>query len=223
MKSRHTRIYSYATIGLLGLAVAFAGFAGSAGAQQTTTKLTVQPPSSDQPIKQGDPDFDVNVLVSDMNNLAGYQFSLQYDPSVLKFVDVKGDALLGSTGREVNCPTKNDNAGLLQLVCVTISPPVSMGGKAGPDGAGTLATVTFSPKGGGDSALNLTDVKLVAAEVDEAGMPVETANSVQNASVHVVGTGGGFPWLIILSAVGVVVVVGAVGGGGAVVVKRRRS
>ncbi|MGD0114932.1 MAG: cohesin domain-containing protein [Dehalococcoidia bacterium] len=224
MKGQRKHIYRCATVGLLGLGLAFVAFAGSAGAQgdTTTTKLTVQPPSSDQPIKQGDPDFDVNILVSDMHNLAGYQFSLQYDPSVLKFVDVKGDTLLGSTGREVNCPTKNDNSGLLQFVCVTLAPPVgSLGGKAGPDGSGTLAVVTFAPKGGGDSPLNLTDVKLVAAEVDQGGMPVETPSTTEDASVHVVGTSGGFPWLVIALAVGAVVVVG--GGGGAFIVKRRRG
>jgi hypothetical protein len=221
MKSQNTRIYRYATIGLLGLTVAFAGFAGTAGAQGNTTKMTVQTPSSDQPLKQGDPDINVNILASDVHNLAGFQFSLKYNPSVLKFVDVKENAFLGSTGRQVNCPTKNDNGGLVQFICVTMSPPVSRGGKAGPEGTGTLAVVTFSPSGGGDSGLDLSDVKLVGAEIDQGGMPVETTPSIENASIHVVGTGGGFPWLVIGGALGAVVVIGAIGGGGLVMMRRR--
>jgi len=221
MKSWHKCIYGCTTMGLLGLALAYAGFAGTAGAQQDTTKLTVQPPSSDQPIKQGDPNIDVNVLASNVHNLAGFQFSLQYDPSVLKFVDVKEDPFLGSSGRQVNCPTKNDNNGLIQFVCITLGPPAPQG-TAGPNGSGTLAVVTFSPIGGGDSALDLSDVQLVAAELDQAGQPVESPFSTENASVHVVGKSG-FPWLIIGSALGAVVVVGAIGGGGAFVLKRRRS
>lgn len=219
MKSQHTRICRYTTIGLLGLALAFAGFAGTAGAQENTTKMTVQLPSSDQPIKEGDPDINVNILASDVHNLAGFQFSLKYNPSVLKFVDVEGDPFLGSSGRPVNCPTKNDNAGLVQFICVTMAPPVSLGGKAGPEGSGTLAVVTFSPTGGGDSALELSDVKLVGAEIDQGGMPVETTPSTENASIHVIGKGGGFPWLIIGSAIGAVVVIG----GGGLVLMRRRS
>jgi hypothetical protein len=221
MKSQHTRICRYTTIGLLGLALAFAGFAGTAGAQENTAKMTVQLPSSDQPIKEGDPDINVNILASDVHNLAGFQFSLKYNPSVLKFEDVKEDPFLGSSGRQVNCPTKNDNGGLVQFVCVTISPPVSLGGKAGPEGSGTLAVVTFSPTGGGDSALELSDVELVGAEIDQAGMPVETTPSLENASIHVVGTGGGFPWLIIGGALGAVVVIGAIGGGGLMLTRRR--
>lgn len=223
MRSEHTRIYRYTTIGLLGLALAFAGFAGTAGAQVSTPKLTVQPPSSDQPIKQGGPDIEVNILASDVQNLAGFQFSLTYNPSVLKYVDVKEDPFLGSSGRNVNCPTKNDTNGLIQFICVTMTPPVSLGGKAGPDGSGTLAVVTFSPRGGGDSALDLSDGKLVEAEVDQGGMPIEATPSTENASIHVVGTSGGFPWLILGSVIGAVVVIGAIGGGGALVAKRRRS
>ncbi len=222
MRSKHARICRYTMIGMLGLALGFAGFAGSARAQGNAAKLTVQAPSSDQPIKEGGPDIEVNILASDVHNLAGFQFSLQYNGSVLKFVDVQEDPFLGSSGRQVTCPTKSGNNGLVQLICVTMSPPVSMGGKAGPDGSGKLAVVRFSPSGGGDSALDLSDVKLVSAEIDQAGMPLEETASLENASLHVLGTGSGFPKLIIF-AIGAVVVVGAIGGGGAVVVKRRRS
>ncbi len=224
---RSQRVYRYATIGLLGLALTLAGFAGTAGAQGSTATMTVQPPSSEQPIKAGGPDIEVNVLASGVHNLAAFQFSLQYDSSILKYKTVDGGPMLGSSGRQVNCldpkVTDNGKQEMLQFNCVTLGPPVSMGGKAGPDGSGVLATVTFSPKGGGTSPLQLSDAILVAAEVDSTGMPVDIPTTAESASMDIAGKSGGFAWPIVFLAFGAVVVVGLVGGGGVFVAKRRRS
>ncbi|MGD0765619.1 MAG: cohesin domain-containing protein [Dehalococcoidia bacterium] len=228
MKSQHERAYRCVKIAVLGLAVALTGLAGTSLAQGNPAQITVQPPSSDQIIKEGGPDFEVNVVASDVQNLAAFQFGLQYNRSVLKFVGVKEGTLLGSSGRQVNCPdprlTQDGNTETLQFNCVTLGPPVSLGGTKGADGSGLLATVTFSPVGGGNTPLNLraSDSILVAAEIDASGMPVEISSSSQNASLDVVGTGGGFRWLIVgLVVVVAIVVIGAVGGG--FVLMRRRS
>jgi hypothetical protein len=227
MKSQHERAYQCVKIAVLGLALALTGLAGTSLAQGNPARISVQPPSSDQIIKEGDPDFQVNVLASDVQNLAAFQFGLQYNRSVLKFVGVKEGTLLGSSGRQVTCPdprlTQDGNTETLQFNCVTLGPPVSLGGTKGADGSGLLAIVTFSPVGGGNTPLNLraSDSILVAAEIDAQGMPVEISSSSQSASLDVVGTSGGFPWLIVGLAIGAVIVIGAVGGG--LVLVRRRS
>jgi len=225
MKREHKRTYLCALIGALALVATLAALAGTSSAQDNTAKMTVQAPSSDQVIKEGGPDIDVDILASDVHNLAAFQFSLQYNSSILKYVGVKEGTFLGSSGRDVNCldprVTNSGKTELLQFNCVTLGPPVSLGGKAGPDGSGVLATVTFSPKGGGNAALDLSDAMLVAAEIDSAGMPVSITTSAASSSLDVIGTGGGFPWLIICFAVGAVVVIGAIGGG--LVLVRRRS
>jgi hypothetical protein len=225
MRREHNRAYLYALIAAAGLAVMLAALAGTSTAQENAAEMTVQAPSSDQIIKEGGEDINVNIIASDVHNLAAFQFALQYNASVLKYVGVKEGVFLGSTGREVNCldprVTKNGKTELLQFDCVTLGAPVSLGGKAGPDGSGVLATVTFSPTGGGTTALDLSDAMLVAAEIDSEGMPVSLTTSATSSSVDVIGTGGGFPWLIVGLALGGVVVIGAIGGG--LVLVRRRS
>jgi hypothetical protein len=227
MKSQHKRIYQCVATLALGLVAALAGLAGTSLAQGNSAQISVETPPPETVIKQGGDDIDVSILASDVQNLAAFQFALQYNSSILKFVKVKEGDFLGSSGREVKCldprVTQDNKQGMLQFNCVTIGPPVSLGGTAGPDGSGVLAVVTFSPVGGGNTPLDLsdTDSKLVAAEIDAEGMPVEMTSTVQGSSLDVIGTGGGFPWLVVGLAVGAVVVIGAAGGG--FVLMRRRA
>jgi hypothetical protein len=227
MKIQHERVYRCAKIAVLGLVMALAALAGTSLAQGNPVQISVQPPSSDSIINEGGEDFDVSILTSDVQNLAAFQFGLQYKSSILKYVGVKAGTFLGSSGRPVNCPdprvTQDGQLEKLQFICTTTAPPVSVGGIAGPNGSGVLAVVTFSPVGGGHTPLTLvdTDSKLIAAEIDAEGMPVEIPSSSQGASLDVVGTGSSFPWLIALSTIGAVIVIGAVGGG--LVLVRRRS
>jgi hypothetical protein len=227
MKIQHERVCRCATMAVLGLVMALAALAGPSLAQGNPVQISVQPPPSDSIIKEGGENVDVNILTSDVQNLAAFQFGLQYKPSILKYVGVKEGTFLGSSGRPVNCPdprvTQDGELEKLQFICTTTAPPVSVGGVAGPNGSGVLAVVTFSPVGGGHTPLDLTssDSILIAAEIDAEGMPVKIASSTQGASLDVIGTGSSFPWLILGSAIGAVIVVGAVGGG--LVLVRRRS
>lgn len=227
MKIQHKRFCQGAAVAVLGLVVALAGLAGTSLAQGNPVQISVQPPSSDSIIKEGGEDFEVNILTSDVQNLAAFQFGLQYNPSILKYVGVKEGTFLGSSGRPVNCPdprvTQDGQLEKLQFICTTTAPPVSVGGVAGPNGSGVLAMVTFSPAGGGNTPLNLVDKEsmLIAAEIDAEGMPVKIPSSTQGSSLDVIGTGSGFPWLTAILAIGAVIVIGAVGGG--LVLVRRRS
>ena len=229
MESQHGRVPQCVKLLLLGLIVllALAALGGAAVAQGNRALMSVVPPttSADEPIKQGGEDFQVDVVVDNVTNLAAFQFSLEYDSSIIKYKDVKEGPFLGSSGREVHSLDprieQRDGLEMLSFSCVTLGPPVSVGGVAGPNGSGVLATITFSPIGGGETPLDLSEGILVAAEIDERGQPAQIETAVQGATLDVASTGGGISWALwgpVIGVVAAVVVVGAI-----VLVVRLRS
>jgi hypothetical protein len=194
---------------------------GIASAQDGQPRVLVQPPV--EPIEEGGPDFQVNVVTENVENLAAFQFGLSYNPTILKYVAVEEGPFLGSTGREPKCLEPRLEQGkpeVLKFNCVTLGAPVSVGGPAGPEGSGVLATVTFSPVGGGNTPLELVEGRLVAAEINEKGAPVELEATSVNASLEVASKGG-ISWLLWGPVIGVGVVVLA--GLTVTVVKLRKS
>jgi len=223
MKRR--QFFRYAKFTGLGLILGLTALAATASAQDGGAQLYVQAPTGVE-IKEGGADIQVDVLASGVSNLAAFQFSLQYNPSILRYVNVKETTFLGSTGRPVECPEprqEQDSKKVerIRFACATLASPVSLGGKAGPNGAGTLAQVTFAPVGGGNTPLDLADVILVAAEIDAEGNPVQISSSMQGSSLDVIGSGGSSLWLILGATLAGIVVVGLVGGG--VLLSRRRG
>jgi hypothetical protein len=208
-------------LSLLGVAVLVACLAGAALAQGNQARMSVEPPEGS--LKKGGPEFKVNIVVDDVANLAAFQFTLSYDPSIIKVVlddqgraKVKNGAFLGSTGREPQCTEPRVQTGqpeTLSFNCSTLGPPVSLKGTAGPDGSGVLAEITFAPVGGGTTPLDLKDVMLLAAEIDEQGQPVEIETAAQGATLDVSSSGGGISWALwgpVIGVVAAVVVVGAI-------------
>jgi hypothetical protein len=103
---------------------------------------------------------DVDVIVAGVNNLGGFEFTVQYDPAVVSFTNVDVGPFLGSSGRPVNCvapqaipPDK------IRLSCVTlgVSP-------AGASGSGVLASLRFTPITSGVSPLSFAGSTLVAPD-----------------------------------------------------------
>ena len=209
-------------LSLLGVATLIACLAGAALAQENPARMSVEPPA--EQVKTGGPDFTVDIVAEDVTNLAAFQFSLSYDPSIIKYVEVKGGDFLGSSGREPNClepRVEQGNPETLRFNCVPLGPPVSLKGTAGPDGSGGRAPITFAPLSGGKTSFELSDAILVAAEIDEQGRPAQIDTAVGNASLEVTSPGDGFDWTLwgmIIGLVAAVVVVGAV-----VVVVRLRA
>ncbi len=202
---------------MLGIAVVLASMAAGAAAQTDQPRVYVEAPT--QQIKKGDPDFQVNVLVDNVTNLAAFQFALAYDPSIIKYVSVEGGSFLGSTGREAQCldpKVDSGNPEILHYNCVTLGPPVSVqGAKAGANGSGVLATVTFSPIGNGSTGLDLQEGRIIVAELDANGMPLEVTTTVENGALTVGSNGGGSSLVVPAiaggaGAVAVVVVIGLV-------------
>jgi hypothetical protein len=197
---------------LLGIGLSLAGLGGAALAQGNQARMSVEPPA--ERVKKGGPDFNVNIVADDVANLAAFQFTLSYDPSIVKYVSVQGGDFLGSSGREQNClepRVDQGNPETLKFNCVTLGPPVSLGGKAGADGSGVLATITFSPVGSGETPLDLTEGRMIAAEIDARGTPVEMDTVVQGASLQLGSSGGGFAWALWGPVIGIVVAIVVVG------------
>jgi hypothetical protein len=118
----------------------------------TGTLSFVDPASQTVPLGS---DFTVDVSIQEVTNLGSYEWLLTYDPDLLAFVSVADGPFLGSTGRTVFCPGEILDVGSIRWGCASsgTTPP-------GPDGAGVLSTITFSPLAEGTSALDLVWVQL---------------------------------------------------------------
>ena len=97
-----------------------------------------------------------DVVVTDATNFGLFQFTIDYDPSIVQVANnsdvVLGD-FLGSTGRtafSVGLDIDNSSGRLSYSA-------LSAGEGAGPDGSGVLATITWTPQAEGTSALDLRD------------------------------------------------------------------
>lgn len=151
---------------ILAIAVlASLGPASRAGAQEPTVRLEV--PSLDEQV--GEAPFPVDVVVEDVADLGAFEFRLAYDESVLRYLEWAEGPFLGSSGRTVECLDPRLAPGSVHILCVTLGqePP-------GPDGSGTLATVTFELLGPGTSPLRFEALTL--AEPD--------AQRIQAVSEH---------------------------------------
>ena len=96
-------------------------------------------------------------LFKEIQDLAGFEAVLHYDPQVLRFDGLALGDFLSSTGNTV-VPREaqvDPNAGTIALG------GFSFGGRDSPGGSGTLVTVTFTVQGVGHCPLALSDVQLV--------------------------------------------------------------
>lgn len=156
-------------IGLVGVVfgVTTLTFASTAVAQETKVRLEV--PSAET-ITGTDP-FPMDVVVEDVVNLGAFEFNLLYDASVLEFVDVSGGPFLGSSGRPVECLEPRLSPGSVHFLCVTLGPE-----PAGPDGSGTLATVTLDPVEEGSSALRFQVATVTHPNAEQIAAVAEGAS-----------------------------------------------
>ena len=155
------------------------GAAGVALAQEAVVKV-----ESPGELGADGRELAVVVVVEDVSNLGGFEFTLGFNPDVLEYKSVVGGDFLGSSGRQVQCLDPKVQESSVSLVCVTLGPTPAEGA----NGTGQLARVSFSARGEGESALTLTDVQLVVPPGD----PI--ASSTQDGSVQVLAGGGGIAW-----------------------------
>ena len=124
--------------------------------------------------------FDVTVRIEDAVDLGGYEFKIDFDPSIVQVVNVEDGGFLGSTGRTVTELGPDIENGTITFGAV------STGDQPGPNGDGTLATITLRAIGIGDSPLDLHDVRVfnTAAEEEEIPNPGDgTVTSIVEVSI----------------------------------------
>ena len=98
--------------------------------------------------------FTMNVIVSNVNDLFGFQFNVQYNPSIIEFQGFGEGGFLKQDGRSTFCLDLKKETGLVKnLVCTRL-------GRGSVSGEGVLGTLTFSAVGTGTSQVTLTNVKL---------------------------------------------------------------
>ncbi len=162
-------------INILLVAVYDAGgeFSGYFGFEPGTQYAVISPGtgftfSTDTPsVRVGDT-FTVHVNAEKVADLAGWQFNLTFDPTVLEVVEVKeGDFLKKGGGTTFFQKGTIDNT--VGKITGLSSALISKGGVAG---TGRLLSVVFSAKAEGNSQIALQDFRLgsTAGEVIPAGM-----------------------------------------------------
>ena len=119
----------------------------------------------------------IEVPISHVSELGGFQFTLSYNPSVVHVESVSLGDFLASTGRNASQlgPQIDNDLGQVTFGAFTFGTP------PGPSGDGVLATIVFSAQSVGESALAFTQFQ--ATNVSGAEIPT----TVQNGSIEVIG------------------------------------
>lgn len=124
--------------------------------------------SLSQPVQQGSV-FDLDVLLSGVTDLYGYQFTLGFDSHVLQVVSISEGGFLASGGSTVGDTGVIDNAvGTVGLVYNSL-----VGAVPGVSGSGTLAHLRFQVLGQGVAALSFGDVALLDSQIGDLKVQVQ--------------------------------------------------
>lgn len=131
--------------------------------------------------------IDLSVSVQDVVDLYAYQFTLNFDPTLLTALGGTEGAFLPSGGSTFFHAGDIDNiAGFITFVLGTLIGPVD-----GVDGSGDLATFSFDVRQGGSASFSLSDVLLIDSNL--ADIPVEARDLVvsvpEPASLWLAATG----------------------------------
>ena len=204
---------------------------------ETFALIKIQAPA--EPITVGE-EFEVLVLVEDVEHLAAFGFAIAFDPARLRPVDeatpadgdgtppdrlkVRGDAgeflETSERGENMTCdgPYFSEDTGNIVFVsCVTLDRPLCLEGLPGADGSGLLGRMVFKAEAAGETTLELIDPTSLLLDDVEPCDPAEDPRTIEiphrreGATVELKADSG-FPWLIVGPIAGVVLVVLAGGG-----------
>jgi general secretion pathway protein D len=139
--------------------------------------------------------FFLDINISSVQDLFGFQFDLLYDPSVLTANAIVEGSFLASAGDTFFLPGTIDN--IAGTVALTANALIGM--IPGATGGGTLARLNFTAKSTGTSIVDLSNLLLVGVMADSSlseipgttqGTTVTVASTVpEPGSVVLVGTG----------------------------------
>ena len=224
---------------------------------QTDTRvfLEIEAPEG-EPVNDGDTFF-VHIMISDVESLSAFDFQLSYDRERIEPIRLDddggtpaaegelrvegGDVLVAGEIGEFFADSPRDSLCTGPLIrpalqnrvlglCAGVALPVCLGGPAGVDGSGRLATIEFKSKGGEMTEVALAQTTLVADDVEpecdpqsEDFRPVVIEHSQGPTVTVLLSGGGGSGILLIAIIVNVVVVVLAAGLGGFLLYQRRSA
>lgn len=124
--------------------------------------------------------FNINVLIENVTDLGGFQFDINYNPSIVTIVDASAVTLgsfLGSTERSTSPlgPNIDNVTGKLTFGAF------SFGTTPGPNGNGILATITFTVQSQTNGVLDLNNV-----QVADTVANVLTIDTVGDATLNII-------------------------------------
>ncbi len=197
-----------------------------AQAQETVVRIEIDAP--EQPVPAGE-EFEARVVVENVEHLAGFDFTIRYDPDRVRpaeeepsqeapppggFINVRvldvGQFITANGQRQdmiCDDPKADEAQSTVTVSCVTVGPPLCLGGESGASGSGVLGRAVFESRGGGNTTLELTKTTLVLDDVIDCDPEVFTTQQIQHrredATVELRGGGGGAPWVAIGAGIGV--------------------
>lgn len=77
--------------------------------------------------------------------VGGFTLTVAWNPAHFNYVGIAPGAFLAGTGRTITCFTPTVGSGTVNYQCVTFGNPSTPGLPLGPQGTGTLATLTLDP------------------------------------------------------------------------------
>jgi hypothetical protein len=128
-----------------------------------TAVLYVSPEVS---VAQVGQELRVDINVSNVTDLYGWELRLSYNNTILNLTDVAEGTFLRSAGATYFTYKTSDTADSLKADCTLI------GDAPGPQGNGTLATVIFHVQNSGVCPLNLTDATLLSSLIEDMNYTV---------------------------------------------------
>jgi hypothetical protein len=167
---------------------------------QTLVKITVDP--AIQPIPKGH-EFEAVVSVEQVEHLAGFDFTIGYDPKRVEPVFASstnqagtaqqqtpaggtsqkavktgnlGQFLKSSGRQDIFCSDAKVKGSTALVTCSLLGAPLCAGGAPGVSGAGVLGSIFFKSKGGGVTELKLSESKLV---LDDIAPPCDVSSDFQ--------------------------------------------
>ncbi len=172
----------------VGIAAALAA-AGCSGGGNKAEPTRTGPRVSIAPISGVRPgeDFTASLRISNVQNLGGYQFTLDYDASKVTVKSEDQGDFLGSTGREPICQAK-ESPNVLLYACATREPAASRGAKtqaapaAGPSGEGELLRIHLHAA---DNVSGTIELQLAGVQVvDPLAQIIESSSGGTSVNVQ---------------------------------------
>jgi hypothetical protein len=148
------------------------GLAGSPVAM--ATMVSIEPASK---VSSVNDTFSLDIMITDVTYLYGFQFDIDFSPSILSAMSITEGSFLPSGGSTLFIPGTIDNA----LGTISFTGDTLLSALMGVSSNGVLAAISFQSLVAGTSPVNLSNVALLDSNLDDI------AFSSQNGTVGVQG------------------------------------